>query len=67
MITSHKTQNNYTIIDFGILSPKEISLTSHPKEASRCLRKGMVGWVVCGMKDVNDGLLSLYSSSSLMN
>jgi hypothetical protein len=43
------------VLDLGILSPREISITDNPNVASRTLRKGMVGWIACAMKDVKDG------------
>lgn len=54
-ITSTTTKLTYTVLDLGILSPKEISISENPKPESRVLRKGMVGWLVCSMKDVKDG------------
>ncbi|KAL8277389.1 hypothetical protein RQP46_010229 [Phenoliferia psychrophenolica] len=56
-ITSTTTGLSYTIVDLGIMSPKEISISAHPILESRVLRKGMVGWIVCGMKDVKDAFL----------
>lgn len=56
-ITSTTTKLSYTILDLGIMSPKEMSIASHPTPAARVLRKGMVGYIVCGMKDVTDGTL----------
>ncbi|KAK4700560.1 hypothetical protein P7C70_g5688, partial [Phenoliferia sp. Uapishka_3] len=56
-ITSTTTRLPYTIVDLGIMSPKEISISNHPILESRVLRKGMVGWIVCGMKDVKDAYL----------
>lgn len=54
-ITSTTTKKSYPILDLGILSPQEVSIAEHPNPQARVLRKGMVGWLVCGMKDVNDG------------
>ncbi|KAM0746804.1 GTP-binding protein lepa [Meredithblackwellia eburnea MCA 4105] len=56
-ITSTTTKTAYTVVDLGIMSPKELSIAAHPIPASRVLRKGMIGWIVCGMKDVNDAFL----------
>jgi len=56
-ITSTTTGLSYPILDLGILSPREISIAENPAVASRTLRKGMVGWVVCAMKDVKDAHL----------
>lgn len=56
-ITSTTTGLSYPILDLGILSPREISIAENPIVASRTLRKGMVGWVVCAMKDVKDAHL----------
>ncbi|GAA5858517.1 hypothetical protein JCM1840_001239 [Sporobolomyces johnsonii] len=56
-ITSTTTGNAYTVLDLGILSPREISVADHPEAESRILRKGMVGWIVCGMKEVKDAFL----------
>ncbi|GAA5861347.1 hypothetical protein JCM8547_006100 [Rhodosporidiobolus lusitaniae] len=56
-ITSTTTGKAYPILDLGILSPREISIAEHPDPAGRQLRKGMVGWVVCGMKDPKDAFL----------
>jgi translation elongation factor EF-4 len=54
-ITSTTTGKTYPILDLGTLSPREVSIAEHPDPAGRRLRKGMVGWVVCGMKDPKDG------------
>ncbi|GAA5828334.1 hypothetical protein JCM11251_006202 [Rhodosporidiobolus azoricus] len=56
-ITSTTTGKSYPVLDLGILSPREISIADHPDPAGRILRKGMVGWVVCGMKDPKDAFL----------
>ncbi|GAA5929774.1 GTPase GUF1 [Sporobolomyces koalae] len=56
-ITSTTSGNSYTVLDLGILSPREISIADRPDPAGRILRKGMVGWVVCGMKEVKDAYL----------
>ncbi|ORY73253.1 hypothetical protein BCR35DRAFT_293843 [Leucosporidium creatinivorum] len=56
-VTSTTTGLSYPILDLGILSPREISIAENPVVASRTLRKGMVGWVVCAMKDVKDAHL----------
>ncbi|GAA6001958.1 hypothetical protein JCM10207_003011 [Rhodosporidiobolus poonsookiae] len=56
-ITSTTTGKAYPVLDLGILSPHEISIADHPEPESRVLRKGMVGWVVCGMKDPMDAYL----------
>lgn len=56
-ITSTTTKLSYQVLDIGILSPKEISIIDSPHAAGRVLRKGMVGYVVCGMKDVKDAYL----------
>ena len=61
-ITSTTTGLSYTVVDLGIMSPKEISISAHPVLESRVLRKGMVGWIVCGMKDVKDGELRIASA-----
>ncbi|GAA6027916.1 hypothetical protein JCM8097_001780 [Rhodosporidiobolus ruineniae] len=56
-ITSTTTGKSYPVLDLGILSPREISIADYPDAAGRVLRKGMVGWVVCGMKDPKDAYL----------
>lgn len=56
-MTSTTTGQSYPILDLGILSPREISIADNPVVASRSLRKGMVGWIVCAMKDVKDAYL----------
>ncbi|GAA5850814.1 hypothetical protein JCM5353_004822 [Sporobolomyces roseus] len=56
-ITSTTSGNSYTVLDLGILSPREISIAERPEAAGRVLRKGMVGWIVCGMKEVKDAYL----------
>ncbi|GAA6064307.1 hypothetical protein JCM10212_002739 [Sporobolomyces blumeae] len=56
-ITSTTSGNSYTVLDLGILSPHEISIADRPNPADRVLRKGMVGWIVCGMKEVKDAYL----------
>ncbi|GAA5910361.1 hypothetical protein JCM8208_006021 [Rhodotorula glutinis] len=56
-ITSTITGNDYTVLDLGILSPREISIAEHPDAGSRSLRRGMAGWVVCGMKNPKDAFL----------
>ncbi|GAA5940776.1 hypothetical protein JCM10213_004310 [Rhodosporidiobolus nylandii] len=56
-ITSTTTGKAYPVLDLGILSPKEISIADHPDANGRVLRKGMVGWVVCGMKDPKEAFL----------
>ncbi|GAA6011004.1 hypothetical protein JCM11491_005904 [Sporobolomyces phaffii] len=56
-ITSTTSGNSYTVLDLGILSPREISIADRPEPAGRILRKGMVGWIVCGMKEVKDAYL----------
>lgn len=56
-ITSTTTGLSYPVLDMGILSPKEISIIDNPDPASRVLRKGMVGWIVCAMKDYKDAYL----------
>ncbi|BGP46851.1 Translation factor guf1 mitochondrial [Rhodotorula kratochvilovae] len=56
-ITSTITGNDYTVLDLGILSPREISIAEHPDPNSRALRKGMAGWIVCGMKNPRDAYL----------
>ncbi|GJN87534.1 hypothetical protein Rhopal_000488-T1 [Rhodotorula paludigena] len=56
-ITSTTSGKEYTILDLGILSPREVSIADHPSANSRTLRKGMAGWVVCGMKDPKDAYL----------
>lgn len=66
-ITSTLTGKTYTVLDVGILSPREISIADLPDPDSRVLRKGMVGYITCGMKDPKDGetdLLSLLSISA---
>lgn len=47
------------MLDLGILSPREVSIAEHPDANSRALRKGMAGWVVCGMKNPKDGVCPL--------
>ena len=47
------------MLDIGILSPGELSIATHPDPDSRVLRKGMVGWFVCGMKDPKEGTIQL--------
>ncbi|GAA5978831.1 hypothetical protein JCM5350_004836 [Sporobolomyces pararoseus] len=56
-ITSTTSGNSYTVLDLGILSPREVSIADRPEVAGRVLRKGMVGWIVCGMKEVKDAYL----------
>lgn len=56
-ITSTTTNLSYSVLDIGILSPREISIATHSNPASRILRKGMVGYVVCGMKTVSEAFL----------
>ncbi|SCZ93847.1 BZ3500_MvSof-1268-A1-R1_Chr6-3g08923 [Microbotryum saponariae] len=56
-ITSTTTKQAYPVLDLGILSPREISIAEHKSPASRILRKGMVGYIVCAMKDVQDAFL----------
>lgn len=58
-ITSTTTGKSYPVLDIGIMSPGELSIATHPDPASRVLRKGMVGWFVCGMKDPKEGALSV--------
>ncbi|BGP54534.1 Translation factor guf1 mitochondrial [Rhodotorula sphaerocarpa] len=56
-ITSTTTGKSYPVLDIGIMSPGELSIVTHPDPASRVLRKGMVGWFVCGMKDPKEAFL----------
>ncbi|GAA5965172.1 hypothetical protein JCM8115_005376 [Rhodotorula mucilaginosa] len=56
-LTSTTTGKAYTVLDIGILSPGELSIATHPDPDSRVLRKGMVGWFVCGMKDPKEAFL----------
>ncbi|SCV67452.1 BQ2448_5063 [Microbotryum intermedium] len=56
-ITSTTTKQAYPVLDLGILSPREISIAEHKSPVSRILRKGMVGYIVCAMKDVKDAFL----------
>ncbi|GAA5969758.1 hypothetical protein JCM11641_008033 [Rhodosporidiobolus odoratus] len=56
-ITSTTTGKSYPVLDLGIMSPKEISIADSPDADSRVLRKGMVGWIVCGMKDPKEAFL----------
>lgn len=56
-VTSTTTGISYPILDLGILSPREISIAENPIIGSRTLRKGMVGWIVCAMKDYKDAYL----------
>ncbi|KDE07095.1 GTP-binding protein LepA [Microbotryum lychnidis-dioicae p1A1 Lamole] len=56
-ITSTTTKQAYPVLDLGILSPREISIAEHKSPASTILRKGMVGYIVCAMKDVQDAFL----------
>lgn len=55
------TGKTYTVLDVGILSPREISIADLPDPDSRVLRKGMVGYITCGMKDPKDGEIDLLS------
>ncbi|BGP06859.1 Translation factor guf1 mitochondrial [Rhodotorula toruloides] len=56
-ITSTMTGKTYTVLDVGILSPREVSIADLPDPDSRVLRKGMVGYITCGMKDPKDAFL----------
>ncbi|POY76811.1 hypothetical protein BMF94_0063 [Rhodotorula taiwanensis] len=56
-ITSTTTGKSYPVLDIGILSPGELSIATHLDPDSRVLRKGMVGWFVCGMKDPKEAFL----------
>ncbi|KAK4058550.1 Translation factor guf1 mitochondrial [Microbotryomycetes sp. JL221] len=56
-ITSTTTKKAYPVLDVGILSPREISIAELSNPEDRVLRKGMVGWIVCAMKDSQDAHL----------
>ncbi len=56
-ITSTTTKLPYQVLDLGILSPTEISISSNKNPDARALRKGQIGYLVCGMKDVQQAFL----------
>jgi len=56
-ITSTTTKLPYQVLDLGILSPTEISISANKNPDARVLRKGQIGYLVSGMKDVQQAFL----------
>ncbi|KAK4053498.1 Translation factor guf1 mitochondrial [Microbotryomycetes sp. JL201] len=56
-ITSTTTKKAYPVLDLGILTPREVGIADSADPQDRVLRKGMVGWIVCAMKDSRDAHL----------